>query len=95
MVCVLLVEAGRGVAKIPQTNPLCASPTPHPGQVAYANLPTVELPPNGHSDQAVYQVRRVRAGGGAILLLCLGLAFYGFRTALAGQPVFGRAAVED
>ncbi|MGH9863387.1 MAG: serine/threonine-protein kinase [Candidatus Acidiferrales bacterium] len=29
------------------------------------------------------------------LLLCLGLAFYGFRTALAGQPVFGRAALED
>lgn len=29
------------------------------------------------------------------LLLCVGLAFYGFRTALAGQPLLGRAALED
>ena len=29
------------------------------------------------------------------LLIILGLAFYGFRTALAGQPIFGSAALDD
>jgi hypothetical protein len=30
-----------------------------------------------------------------IIALCLGLAFYGFRAALAGRPVFGNLAVDD
>lgn len=29
------------------------------------------------------------------LLACLGLAGYGFYTALAAQPIFGRAALEE
>jgi hypothetical protein len=30
-----------------------------------------------------------------VIALCLGLALYGFRAALAGRPAFGNLAVDD